>query len=136
MKNIRSFILALTMLSLMGTPPAWGASDVLPNKELAVLMVNDYLAALTRGDLETLKSILDGPFLSDKKQLLNNPDYRDFLQEFYAQARFEILGSRWVKGEWIEVDTRINFSEQNKTKIQFLLKEIQGRWRIISEKEL
>jgi len=54
--------------------------------------VLNYLNASKNGDVQTIKSLIDGPYLQKSINLLeNNKNYPEFLRDYYADVAFQIV---------------------------------------------
>jgi hypothetical protein len=51
-----------------------------------------YLIASKNGDVDTMLSLIDGPYLRRSRNLLeNNTNYPEFLRDYYTEATFRIV---------------------------------------------
>lgn len=96
-------VLLSVAVCLSGVPAAVGDGGDAD----AVAVVESYLGALVRGDIDGMKQRLAPELLHKKASVLDSPSYDRTLRSFYENATFSIVDTRPEKNDRIRVDTQI-----------------------------
>ncbi len=92
-----------------------------PSASEAESLVTTYFNALVQGDTATIQGLLGGDLLESRKPLLDNPSYAHMLSTLYADATFEILGTKSLSHNNIAVDTRITLNPEEILLARFII---------------
>ncbi len=134
MKNILTFLLLILTTSFVGISTA--DYETKHQEYSAVAVVDTYLNAIISGNTDVAIDNLGGSMLDNRRARLEDPNYSNFLLNYYANAYYEIIGSNVINTSDIAIDASIIFSEDEPATInRFILrKDINGSYRIISER--
>ncbi|HWP93827.1 MAG TPA: hypothetical protein VNN20_16685 [Thermodesulfobacteriota bacterium] len=93
-----------------------------------------YFQALKDGDVGKIKQCIAGDFYEKNKVLLeNNPDYPEFLRNYYQGADLEI-GKSVKSGDTVIIEMRTLFPNGSTGVNKLRLKESSdGDWKIVEE---
>ncbi len=96
--------------------------------------ITAYFQALKDGDVGKIKQYIAGDFYEKNKVLLeNNPDYPEFLRNFYQGADLEI-GKSVKSGDTVIIEMRTIFPNGSTGVNKLRLKESSdGDWKIVEE---
>lgn len=97
--------------------------------------IERFLQALKQGDIETIGRLIDGDYYrQNKQQIDNNPTYSDFLQRYYQNSEFRIIGTVWDKASvLIRVEKSDNGHIASFSTFR-LEKDNNKIWKIMNEK--
>lgn len=103
------------------------AEGVLSAEQLeAEAIIDSYCKALISGDVNEIKSLLGGEYLEQKRQLLKNPIYPDFLRERYSNAHCELVNNTLVDENRVEISVNITLNGGETLQSLFLLMKGNG----------
>lgn len=85
------------------------ASAVPPQAEVVVAR---YINALANGDTAGLRSVLGGNLLRKRQRLLGNPAYAQELRKTYAGTRHEILRTKVLAEDRLQLDVQLWYGKQ------------------------
>jgi hypothetical protein len=123
------FLIALVVLPSLSIIPTLEAQT--GDAETSVETYFDYLKD---GDTEGILILLTDPLLSERKRLLeNNSEYPEFLRKTYQGASMEVKNSENVDKDKRVVDVEIHFADGSSLQTKFLLKMVDGSWKIAEE---
>lgn len=98
-----------------------------------------YFNALKNGDVQTLKTLLTDPLLSNRRLLLEqNTAYPEHLRNYYQDAGMLITEVNLTDDSNIQIVTaNISFEgDEHELIIQFLMKNTDEGWKIAEEESL
>lgn len=87
-------------------------------------LVSRYFDALTKGDTKTVLTLIGGELLLGRQQLLENPEYSNYLIKNYRNSTVSVTNSRQVDANLVEVDTSIYKSPDEQFELQLLVKSM------------
>lgn len=127
-------LVTLALLLYCSSTPVFADQAPSPEELRAIDAVNRYLGAVMVGDVAGLREYLAPNLLEERRALLGNPNYPLTLQNAYANATFDIIGSQTVGSDKIRVDVRIVLNGQNAIHSRFLLAKIDNHYLIVAER--
>ena len=89
----------------------------------AIAVIKLFFEAQTKGDVKTIRECLGGDLLKKRLSLLNNPDYSKSLYDMFKDAHFEILDSKTIGEDRIQVDVKIYINEYESQHMRYFLKK-------------
>ena len=99
-----------------------------------VAVVETFLNGLKRGEGRTILNLLTGPLLSEKGELVNDPEYAHFLRQRYQNASLVIKGVAKIDGRTRAVDVAIYLNSQEPPlETRFIVQWERGSWKIAEE---
>jgi len=87
----------------------------------AIAVVESFLNAQIKGDVETIRECLGGDLLKKRLRLLSNPDYPTFLYRMYKDASFKILDTKIIDKNRIQIDVEIDINNNESQRMRYLL---------------
>jgi hypothetical protein len=87
-------------------------------------LVSRYFDALTEGDTKTVLTLIGGELLLGRQELLENPEYSNYLIKNYRNSTVSVINSRQVDANLVEVDTSIYKSPDEQFELQLLVKSM------------
>jgi len=104
--------------------------------EEATSVVSSYLSALAQGDTSTIKLLLGGKALEDRRIVLDNPSYANSLSKIYSNATSKVLGTEAIDLQNIAVDALIELSQDEILQCRFIVaRDENQQLKIIEELE-
>ncbi len=82
-----------------------------------------FFNALVKHDTSAIERLLGGKLLAKRKNLLNNPDYSEFLRGKYSNASFEIVRAKGNKKNRMKIDAKIILNDQESMQVRYFLKK-------------
>jgi len=143
MKNSKKLILYCILLGFFVSLiwlPAQG--DKISSNEVVVMqnskaVVKRYFSALSSGDIEAIRSVLGGNFLSRSGSLLSNPNYGEVLRNYFNRARFSIIGAEMINEQEIKILVEILLQDKSLSRVNLIVKDLGNLgFRIINESEI
>jgi hypothetical protein len=134
--NMRTiFFLMILLLAL--APVGVAESDNEDEQIQAEIVMQNYYTALKNGDVNSLKSLLDGELLKKRIILLNNPTYPKYLKNTYQGSTFNIVETRFISQGKVAIIAKFSLGNQQTLCRKFLLARDRTRdqtpFRIFSE---
>lgn len=138
MKHLIFYVTTLLMLPFAGNVLAQSQTLSTPDNAQVEAVMNQYFAALSGGDVGTLKTLLGGRLKAKRTPLLNNPAYAGHLATTHANASFQILGIQGTAPNTVSVDVLVSLSPVETVHKLYTLKRNASKnttepYRIISE---
>ena len=137
--NFKLFKACILSLLLLGNGAGYAASGQAVVDADARNVAEQYFAALSAGDRETLLSLLAGDELIRSESQLRDPAYSQFLTSRYSNARLEIAGSG-ILGDFRTVDIIIWLNEVESIKERLILRATESpagtTYHIVSREEI
>lgn len=98
-------------------------------------VLSEYCQALVAGDIQSLQALMGGNHLKEKKELLNDPAYADFLQSRYSGSQCMVDESTAVEvgSDQVEASLSIQLSGNDIVVTRFRLGREDGQLRVIDE---
>lgn len=94
-------------------------------------VVQSYFTALKSGDVETIKTLVDGKALRQIADLLeHNEDYSRFLQDHYKLVQFDVLNVNHFPNT-VAVKAKYVFGVNDVQKYRLIIKPQNGLWKIV-----
>jgi hypothetical protein len=87
----------------------------------AGLVLESFLNAQRDGRTAMVKECLGGDLLQKRSQLLDNPEYAEFLRNAYKDTIFEIVNYESLTKESMQIDVKFDSSDQESKQIRYLL---------------
>lgn len=113
----------MALIGLLASAPlsAAQASDL---EIRARNLVSHYFSALMQGDTRTVLRLIDGELLLNRKELLENPEYSEYLSRNYRNSTVSIRDSRQVADNRVEVDASIQKSAEEQFTVLLLVESM------------
>lgn len=134
MKKLIPITTALILLFSSSLVSSTVAAELSPDEAQAVASVQAYMGALMAGDIDQLRAQLAPKLLAERKALLDNPTYPQYLQKAYGGASFEVVDQLWVGSDKMRVDVKIQLNPQDVVHSRFELIRIDNAYRISTER--
>ena len=117
---------------------AWSAAPPAMAQDLAVptQIVNTYVASLLNGDTAQLVALMGERMKQKNRHVVLSPDsYSEFLKQHYAgvQTALENIEST---GDKVTALVRFNHPNTDVTRIEFILDQVDGQWKVVGENTL
>lgn len=97
-------------------------------------VVETFLGGLKRGERGNVLGLLTGPLLDEKRDLVNNSEYANFLKQRYKNASFVIKGIGKIDTRTRAVDVAIYLNPQEPPlETRFIIQRQKGSWKIVEE---
>jgi len=94
-------------------------------------VVLSYFTALKSGDVETIKTLVDGKALRQIADLLeHNENYPKFLRNHYKLVQFDVLNVNHLP-DTVVVKARYIFSVNDVQKYRLIIKPQNSLWKIV-----
>lgn len=116
---LRVAFAGLACLLLCST--GWAQDQNLPSDYEARSIVLTYLDALSQGDVFTIKQLLGGDFLEQRRNSLDNPSYANLLSKRYSLATSSIVGTQQINQHHLAVDALIELSPDEALQCRFIV---------------
>jgi len=126
----------LAFLVLIGCSPMLLSADNerSANELSAIEAVNNYLGAMMIGDTAQATLFLSPAIADQRRALFSNPTYSTQLQQAYENASHEIIASKMLSSDKVQVDVKVTLNQQDTVHSRFELKNINQQYLITSEK--
>ena len=103
------------------------------NELSAIETVNSYLSALMAGNTSQARLLLAPRIADERRALFDNSNYPAQLQQAYANASYDVIGSKEINTEKVQVEVRVMLNQQDTVHSQFVLTKINNQFLISSD---
>ena len=123
-------LMAIFILAMVHFPSGPAAAQ--PSDMAVESLVQEYLAALRSGDLQTIKTLLSAEAVARREDTLNDPQYSGFLTRRYHDATATVLRQGMTESGVLFADIEIRLSPDEAVQERLLLEATeQGRLEVI-----
>ena len=132
-KTFKTLIAALVV-----TVAAWSAGPLAVAQELTAptQVINTYVASLLNGDTAQLLALMGERMKQKNRHVVLSPDtYSEFLKQHYAGAQ-TTLENVETTGDKVTARVRFDHPNSDSTRIEFMLDEVDGQWKVVGENTL
>jgi len=109
--------------------------DLYAQESGEVTTLRSFGGHLRSGNIRVILNMLTEPLLSEQKRLLEtNPEYPQWLSNFYKNASLQIVGVKRVDAQQAIIDIAIDRKNNEPlSKTRLILKLEGGKWKISEE---
>ena len=132
MTNTNRIIILISLAALL----LWSnfsIGDDSSDSEQARAVIDNYMSALVSGDTDTIIDLLGGHFLVQRRQILNNVEYSNLLQERYQSLRYEIATETVLSGSRWAFKTHLYFGNEDQMTLLLTIKKSDHQDEVIYE---